>query len=143
VVQAIEGVWEFPVTVARTRIREGNGLKPFDPVALSAWEMERMLDAAHAAGMPHVTLLFHCFSFVKPRDMSYQRFRPNRIVTARLRRLLAFLDANRDRFHVQSFGRLAATRSIQGPTTATIADLGLWRPAVRKVVQVVNSLYWV
>jgi hypothetical protein len=75
--------------------------------------------------------------------MSYQRFRPNRIVTARLRRLLAFLDANRDRFHVQSFGRLAATRSIQGPTTATIADLGLWRPAVRKVVQVVNSLYWV
>jgi hypothetical protein len=143
VVQSIEGIWEFPVTVARTRIREGNGYKPFDPVALCAWEMRRILEAAHAAGMPHVTLLFHCFSFVKPRDISYHRFRRNRIVIARLRALLAFLDANRDRFRVETFGAQAAAGSIQGSTVATIPDLGFFRPAARKAVQVINSLYWV
>jgi len=141
-VQSIEGVWELPVTVARTRIREGNGYKPFDPVALCAWEMERVLDTANAAGMPHVTLLFHSFSFVKPWDMTYSRFRLNRIVLRRLRALLRFLAANRDRFQVQTFGELAAA-PIQASPTAVVPDLGFWRPAARKAVQVVNTLYWV
>jgi hypothetical protein len=141
-VQSIEGVWEFPVTVARTRIHEGNGYKPFDPVALCAWEMKRILDVAHGAGMPHVTLLFHSFSFVKPWDMSYSRFRLNRIVLRRLRALLAFLDTNRDRFQVEPFGDLAAG-PIRSSSTTVVPDLGFWRPALRKAVQAVNGLYWV
>lgn len=142
VVQSIEGVWELPVTVARTRIREGNGYKPFDPVALGAWEMERVLDTAYSAGMPHVTLLFHSFTFVKPWDMTYSRFRLNRIVLGRLRALLRFLDANRDRFQVQTFGELAAG-PIQASPKAVVPDLGFWHPAARKAVQVINTLYWV
>jgi hypothetical protein len=104
--------------------------------------MQRMLEAAHASGMPHVTLLFHCFSFVKPRDMSYQRFRRNRIVIARLRALLAFLDANRSRFQVETFGALAAAGPIRPSAVAVVPDLGFWRPATRKAVQLANSLYW-
>jgi hypothetical protein len=142
VVQSIEGVWEVPVTVARTRIREGNGYKPFDPVALCAREMERILDAANSAGMPHVTLLFHSFTFVKPWDMTYSRFRLNRIVLRRLRALLRFLDANRDRFRVETFGELAAG-PIQASPKGVVPDLGFWRPAVRKAVQLINTLYWV
>ena len=142
VVQSIEGVWEVPVTVARTRIGEGNGYKPFDPVALCAWEMTRILDTAHAAGMHHVTVLFHSFTFVKPWDMSYSRFRLNRVVLRRLQALLRFLDANQDRFRVETFGEMAAG-PIQAAPTAVIPHLGVWRPAVRKTVQVVNQLYWV
>ena len=142
-VQNIEGVWELPITVARSRIREGNGYKPFDPVALSVREMESILEAAHASSMPHVTVVFHCFSLVKPRDMSYTEFRPNRVVIARLRALLGFLDANRSRFTVQTLGELAArVDSIHGTTSAVIPDLGFWRPAARKAVQAVNALYW-
>jgi len=143
-VQNIEGVWEVPITVARSHIREGNGYKPFDPVALSVREMQTILESAHAASMPHVTLVFHCFSLVKARDMSYSEFRPNRIVMARLQALLAFLDANRARFTVQTLGELAGrVDSIQATSRAVIPDLGFWRPATRKVVQAVNALYWV
>ena len=142
-VQNIEGVWEVPVTVARTRIREGNGYKPLDPVALSAWEMQRVLEATHAAGMPHVTALFHCFTFVKPRDMAYSRFRLNRIVLARLRALLSFLHTNRSRFQVATFGELAVGGQIRASTTALVPDLGVWRPVARKAVQALNALYWV
>jgi hypothetical protein len=63
-------------------------------------------------------------------------------VIARLRALLAFLDANRSRFQVEAFGPLAAAGSIRTSAAATIPDLGFWRPATRKAVQVVNSLYW-
>jgi hypothetical protein len=143
-VQNIEGVWELPVTVARSRIREGNGYKPFDPVALSVGEMRTILETAHANSMPHVTLVFHCFSLVKPRDMSYSRFRLNRVVIARLQALLAFLDVNRSRFTVQTLGELAAAPdSIHATSRAVIPDLGFWRPAARKAVQAVNRLYWV
>jgi peptidoglycan/xylan/chitin deacetylase (PgdA/CDA1 family) len=142
-VQHLEGVWEVPVTVARTGIPEGNGYKPFDPVALSAAEMERILEGAHRAGMAHVTLVFHCFSLVKPRDVTYSRFRPNRTVIARLRALLAFLDGNRSRFTVQPLGELATgVELLAQRQTAVIPDLGSWRPALRKTMQAVNRLYW-
>jgi hypothetical protein len=141
-VQSIEGVWEVPVTVARTGIREGNGYKPFDPVALSGWEMRRLLEAAHAGGLPRVTAVFHCFSFVKPWDMAYSRFRLNRIVLARLRALLSYLHLNRDRFQVETLGELAASGRIEASATAVVPDLGFWRPASRKVVQILNTLYW-
>jgi hypothetical protein len=142
-IQNIEGVWEVPVTVARSRIPEGNGYKPFDPVALSTWEMRHMLEAAHASGTPHVTVLFHSFSFVKPWDMAYSRFRLNRVVLGRLRALLSYLDVNRDRFQVETLGQLAASGRIQPSGPSVVPDLGFWRPAARKIVQVLNTPYWV
>lgn len=142
-VECLEGVWEVPITVARTTLPEGVGLKPADVTAISSAEMESLLGQAHAGGMRHVVTIFHCFSTVKPRDVGYTALRPNRLVIRRLQRLLDFLAANDERFEVRTLGDLAeTTTALEGEQPAVVPDLGFWRPAARKVVQAVNNLYW-
>jgi hypothetical protein len=43
---------------------------------------------------------------------------------------------------VETFGALAAAGRIRASAAATIPDLGFWRPATRKAIQIANSLYW-
>jgi hypothetical protein len=142
-VQKIEGVWEFPITVAKTRILEGNGYKNLDMSAMSSAEMEMLLNAANKCGMEHVTFISHCFSTVKPKDIFYSSFRPNWIVIHRLKKLLRFLHLNSSRFVVRTFGELAKDlTSLEKQHIAVVPDLGLWRPAIRKLVQGLNNFYW-
>ena len=143
-VQRLGGVWEVPVTVARSRIPEGVGLKHLDLTAISAGEIARALDQSHAAGTPLVVTIFHCFSLVKPRDVTYRELRPNRVVIARLRRFLDHLARHEDRFEVLTFGELAGRPDLlRESAPSALPDLGLLRPAVRKLVQAANNLYWV
>lgn len=141
--QQIDGVFELPITVARTRLPEGNGFKPFDPGALSMWEMERILSEAHGGGSGHVVVIFHCFSTVKPKDPYYSAFRPNWIMIRRLRWLLAFLASNSTRFGVRTIGELAEEEApLASASRSVIPSLGLWHPAARKAIQALNRLYW-
>ena len=139
----INDVWEFPITIAKTRLPEGVGYKPFDLCALSRWEMETILNAAHEQGLEHVTLIFHCFSTVKAKDVYYSQFKPNSVVIGRLRSLLRFLDANRERFAVRTFAEAARTLStLRAGAGGAMPDLGFWRPALRKGLQAWNGFYW-
>jgi len=142
-VQFIGGVWEFPIMVAKTRFPEGNGYKPFDLCALCNAEMETILNIAHETGMEHVTLIFHCFSLVKPKDVSYSSFKPNRIVIGRLQKLLRFLDRESSKFMVRTFGEIATVLPSQKEQyRSVLPDLGFWRGSLRKAVQGLNHFYW-
>ena len=142
-VQKIEQTWEFPVTVARTRIGEG-AYKPLEISAISSWEMERSLIALHENDVPHVVLMFHSFSAVKARNVYYSAFRPDRIVIHRLRRLVRFLARHHDRFQVTTFHEAAQNlTSLQPTAKSVLPDLGMLHPAMRKLTQGVNRFYWV
>lgn len=143
-VQQIEGVWEIPVTVARTKLPEGyDGYKFADCSSVSFPEIRTMLDTAAAAGQTHFVIVFHSFSAVKAKDESYSEIRPNRIVIRRLDRLFRYLAGNRQ-FQVETMGDAAAKLGelAADSNRAVIADLGLASSMSRKVVQLVNGLYW-
>jgi hypothetical protein len=119
------------------------GIRPFDLVSLSSWEMRKALDDAHKSGIAHVVAVLHSFSGVKTKDVQYRTMRPDRVVRSRVRALLEYLAANRDRFEVATLGQLASELGeAQAAKSAELPDLGFLHPLARKVVQVVNSLYW-
>lgn len=141
-----EGVWEVPVTVARSPLPEGyRGYKFADCTGISVAELRSMLDACAAAGQEHFVLVFHSFSAVKPKDAAYSTIRPNRIVIKRLEQLFGYLASRPERFHVTTMGDLAAApESLAGrPGKPAVIQLPRLHAAVRKVVQVANGFYWV
>lgn len=144
--QLIDGMWELPITVAHQSLPDPAapaGLRPFDPVSLSCWELRRVLDDAHAAGMTHVSAVFHSFSAVRAKDVQYTRLKPDRIVRRRFEFLLDYLAANPDRFRVSTVGDLARELRSAKHVTArgAVPRLGLLHPFARKVVQAVNALH--
>ena len=144
-VQKIEGVWEIPITVARTRLPENKvGLKYADCTALAATELHGMLEAAAAGGLEHFVLVFHGCRAVKAKDATYEEIRPNRIVISRLEKLFAYLAKRSDLFEVATLGQAAASPTLlEAAHHAVVPELGFVRAGVRKVVQLVNNSYWV
>lgn len=144
-VQRIEGVWEIPVTVARTRLPENKtGMKYADCTALAFPEVRRMLDAAAAAGQEHFTIVFHSFSAVKAKNFRYAELRPNRIVIRRLEKLFRYLAENSARFQVSTMGEAAANPAfLEASSHTVVSELGFLRAGIRKAVQLINSPYWV
>jgi hypothetical protein len=144
-VQNIEGVWEIPVTVARTRLPEGyNGYKFADCTSLSFPEIRSMLEAAANAGQEHFVIVFHSFSAVKTKDESYAHMRPNRIVIRRLDKLFRYLARHSGTYQVETMGGIArCPESLREESAAAIAHLGLVQAAGRKAVQWLNNAYWV
>ena len=144
-VRKIAGTWEFPVTVAHSPLPEGQaGFKFADCTSLAASELETMLDAAAGAGQEHFIIVFHSFSAVKAKDMTYAELRPNRIVIHRLERLFRYLAENSGRFEVSTLGDAAEMLRTTEPSSAgKVAELGLVRAAMRKGVQLLNGRYWI
>jgi hypothetical protein len=145
-VQQIEGVWEIPITVARTRLPEGyHGFKFADCTALSFDEIRQMLDSAASSGQRHFVMVFHSFSAVKTKDETYAEMRPNRIVIRRLERTFRYLSENQDRFNIEVMGNAVASQPTVGAASSPtpLADLGFVRASVRKAVQLLNRPYWV
>ena len=88
--------------------------------------------------------MIHSFSCVKTRDVQYLRMKPDRVVQGRLRFFLDYLAANRDRFEVVTCEELVRTLDdFDQPRGGEVPELGLVHPFARKVVQAVNSIYWV
>ena len=138
----LEGVWELPVTVARTPIPEGyGGLKHADPVALSFPELRDMLEQGEAQGQKHFVIVFHSFSAVKPKDVFYTALRPDRVTIKRLQRLAAYLNEHRDRYRVCTFGDLAREDRVERGASPVVG-LSMANAAVRKSVQAMNRFYW-
>jgi hypothetical protein len=144
-VQKIEGVWEIPITVARTRLPEARtGFKFADCTSLSFPEIRTMLEATAAAGQQHFVIVFHSFSAVKARDETYAEMRPNRIVIRRLEQLFRYLAANDDKYCVQTMGDIAGNLEVleQGSHVRVVPNLSFVTAAKRKAVQLINNAYW-
>jgi len=141
----LEGVWVAPAMVARSPLPEGaEGFKMADISTISNREMRHLLETARGAGLRHAVLLLHSFSLVKARDVQYTRLRPDRIVLARLERMLQWLAENRDRYEVSTLGELAADPAgLAQDQGAPAPVLPLAAAAGRKLVQAANRLYWV
>jgi hypothetical protein len=141
-VRRIEGVWEIPVTVARTPLPEGyGGLKHADPCALSFSELRDMLAHGETEGQQHFVIVFHSFSAVKPKDVRYTEMRPDRITIRRLQRLVAYLAEHPNRYRVSTFAELAREEEMTGGKSP-IASLSVAKASVRKSVQALNRYYW-
>jgi hypothetical protein len=144
--QNLDGIWEFPITVAHQTLPDRavpEGLRPFDPTSMSAWEMRKVLNDAHAAGMQHVSAVFHSFSGVKASDVQYLKIRPDHVVRGRFQGLLDFIARNDDRFEMATMGELASTLGKDGDVhfdRTSVSELGFVRPLARKIVQVFNRL---
>jgi hypothetical protein len=142
-VRKIEGVWELPVSVARTPIPEGyGGLKHADPCALSFGELRVMLERGVELGQKHFVLVFHSFSAVKARDDQYRQIRPDRVTIRRLRRLMKYLSDHPKLYNVTTFGDLARDTTSLDTAEASLADLPVVKAGLRKSVQAVNRCYW-
>jgi hypothetical protein len=145
--QRIDSLWELPLSVVRQSLPEPHlvdGMRPFDLVSLSSWEIRKALDEAHKARTPHIVAVLHSFSGVKPKDVQYWRMKPDRVVRHRVRCFLDHLAANRDRFRVSTCDELVTEMSEVQPSVGGIPpNLGFIHPLTRKVVQAVNSIYWV
>jgi hypothetical protein len=142
-VRRIEGVWELPVTVARTPLPEGHGgFKHADPCSLSFGELRTMLEQARDLGLEHFVFVFHSFSAVKPKDDVYSQMRPDRITSRRLARLAAYLAKHSSDYRVTTLGDLARNMSMLATGRSPIPTLPPLRAGVRKSVQALNRLYW-
>lgn len=143
-IRNIEGVWEIPVTVARTPLPEGyGGLKHADPCALSFEELRTMLEHAAAVGQQHFVIVFHSFSVVKPSDSTYSRMKPDRLTIHRLRRLLSYLSKRSDLYRVSTFGDLAREAPAFETDGYEVPHLPVVSAGLRKSMQALNRLYWV
>jgi hypothetical protein len=142
-VRNIEGVWEIPVTVARTPLPEGyGGLKHADPCALSFAELQLMLERGAALGQQHFVIVFHSFSAVKTKDATYGQMKPDRITIGRLKRLMAYLHDRADLYRVSTFGDLARELTSLEVSQSPLAELSFVSAGVRKSVQGLNRCYW-
>jgi hypothetical protein len=143
-VRQIEGIWEIPITVAKTPLPEGyHGLKHADPCALSFTELRAMLEHAAAARQRHFVIVFHSFSSVKAADSTFGRMKPDRLTIARLDRLLAYLSSRPDLYCVSTFGDLARG-AVDGDTADDpLTELPVLAAISRKSMQALNRFYWI
>jgi hypothetical protein len=146
VVQQVEGVFEFPLSVGTTGIGPFRGYKHLEISALSLSELQNALLQAQSRGLRDCVIVFHSFSAVKHKDDFYSQFKPDHLVIARYRGLLRFLADNHDRFEVTTMAAAAANcarlleEQVQQP--APIPDFGTLAPLCRKGVQAINRLYF-
>jgi hypothetical protein len=143
VAQEIEGILELPVTTALSGAGRFRGWRSLEISAISLAEMKSALLQAHASGLEQVVMVFHSFSTVKPRDIFYSEFRPDRIVIGRYRGLLRFLAKNADKFTLSGMGDAARQPFRPLQANPPTLELGAFVPLMRKGVQALNRLYWV
>ncbi len=85
------GLIEIPVTNC-LQIKK---LRHFDVCALSFLEMKYLLNEFKLKGLSTITFVIHSFSFLKNKDVQYERVTPNKIVIDRFKRLCNYLKENK------------------------------------------------
>jgi hypothetical protein len=136
----MEGVCEFPITNFLSSF--GESYKNLEISAVSVEEILRTLRRVREAGCCDVVLVFHSFSFLKGRDVRFERCQPDRIVMRRFRNLCAALSQMRDEVEVTVLGDVDL-RKVSFDQPQFVPSMGWIRPAVRKAVQGLNYIPWV
>jgi uncharacterized protein (DUF849 family) len=117
-------------------------MMPLEISAVSLREMKAALEHAHETEQEVVVAVFHSFSTVKPKDVFYSDFRPDRVVLWRLEKLARYLAEHSDRFQVTTMGEMAKAGMRESGPPAGLAHVGWVAPVLRKAVQAVNRIYW-
>ncbi len=138
--EVVEGVYEFPVTNF-TSISPGS-YKSLEISAVSVTEILRTIRHLQRTGTKDIVLVFHSFSFLKNRDVRFEKCRPGRIVIHRFRRLCAELARMSDEIEVSVLGQVDLSHVASLPVHA-VPSLGWMRPAVRKAVQGLDYIPWI
>jgi hypothetical protein len=136
----LEGVREFPVT--NFCGASPNSYKPLEISAVSVSEMLAALRLLRHAGCKDAVLVLHSFSFLKSRDIRFEKCRPDRIVIGRFRKLCRELSKRRSEFEVCTLGNVDVSELV-APQPHVIPSVGWFRPAARKVVQALDYIPWV
>lgn len=134
-------VWELPITTFETGAWGLRGWKQLSINAVSLWEMKDVLGQAERNGLSAVTFLAHSFSLFKSAGLQFERMRPDWLVLRRLEGLCRFLKEHRDRFEVTTFAEVEPS-TLQG-TESGYPRMGIFVPAVRRLVQAVNRVHWI
>lgn len=125
-----EGVHEYPMTVFDDGRRS---LRHAQITACSYAEMEGLLWQALESGRSSFVLLFHNFEL-----LNQARNRPDEVVVKRFRKLCAFLDRNRDSFHVRGFRGLPPRIPQQQPAPLRSP---IWKTGARMLEQAYRRRY--
>lgn len=136
----LEGIREFPVT--NFCGGPSNSYKPLEISAVSASEILAALHKLRHAGCRDAVLVFHSFSFLKGRDIRFENCRPDGIVIGRFRKLCRELSKMRSEFEVCALGNVDVSEPV-APQPHVIPSVGWFRPAARKVIQVLDYIPWV
>ncbi|MBW2108095.1 MAG: hypothetical protein JRI36_05440 [Deltaproteobacteria bacterium] len=106
-----ESFWELPITnFVETSYRGLRALKPLDINGVSFPEIRSVLMQAQKKGMQAAVVLMHSFSFVTNSAYNSGKMRPRQRVIKRFYALCKFLEQNKERFEVRSFGSLDKKR---------------------------------
>ncbi len=138
--RVMEGIYEFPVTNFQS-VRAG-AYKNLEISAVSVREILETIRLSKASGCRDVVLVFHSFSFLKNRDVRFEKVRPDRIVIQRFRRLCAELRQMHDLVEVCVFGDLDLAR-VDPSQPNVVPALGWFPQAIRKAVQGVDYIPWI
>jgi peptidoglycan/xylan/chitin deacetylase (PgdA/CDA1 family) len=101
------GVLEVPVTNLTARGPRG-GVRPMELSSLNTSEVIAALEQMYEAGARVCCAVTHSFRLLRAKDHQYREVVPDLFNLHRLRALLRYLDANRDRFEVVTFRDLPA-----------------------------------
>jgi peptidoglycan/xylan/chitin deacetylase (PgdA/CDA1 family) len=124
------------------------GLHPAKPVDLMGSSFEECRDAVHMicdAGADAVVIL-HSFSLFKVQDKQYNGGKLDRIVKRRFEHFCKWLGRNRVAYPPRTFTELGRMVKEQGYRPNAVKPCTMNRPLramTRKVVQGINSFYWV
>jgi peptidoglycan/xylan/chitin deacetylase (PgdA/CDA1 family) len=138
--RVMEGVYEFPVTNFQS-VRAG-AYKNLEISAVSVREIMETIRLSKKSGCRDFVLVFHSFSFLKNRDVRFEKARPGRIVTQRFRRLCEELAKMHGEVEVCVFGDLDLARVNPGQPNV-IPALGWFPQIMRKAVQGIDYIPWI
>lgn len=104
-----DGVTELPIlTFQDFKVGARPHLKSLTIAGTGTHEMRNLLDQAHAAGIPLVTILTHPFEYVQTRDTTLRYVKRHGVNQQRLDKLCSYLACNGDRFEAVGMGQAAA-----------------------------------
>ena len=106
----INGIFEVPITnFLQTLPFQAPKYKPLDLNGVSFEEIRYVLQRAQSSSLHAMTIILHCFSFIKAYDPQYTKVRKRQNVIDRYTRLCEFLKNNADQFHCRTFGTLQSS----------------------------------
>jgi hypothetical protein len=131
------GVFELPIS----SLRERNGYRRLQVLAISAAEMRDALLQARQVGLPEVCIVTHSFEYFYVESIRGRRGRRNWLNERRLEDLCAFLAERSDDFEVETVGTLAKRLPVERPLARWPLPQGKSTLKVRRLIeQVVKRL---
>jgi hypothetical protein len=138
---ALEGVWEFPVTFFFDR--PPTGTRPLHICACSLGEFEMVLEHAYRQQWFAIVIVTHSFELMRVAalDRAGSVVGPHRLLGRRFEKLCRYLGNNRDRFVTSHFRDVDGLRPPVVASCVAPAKSNYPRTLARYVSQLVSIVY--